>query len=342
MASNSALPGNYVAASAPGCHVAWLDAPWILRTAPYDADEFGLGPDEVPPDFAVDPEDGLLTVINPTSDFRSYFVSVRSTLRNGEGEVLLAGSARDEDGTEASCTTLVLLLRPRSVMDVAYVDLGDSGDADDTGSEAGEAEDADEEGLAITSDVKDLDGAAVDAAAAVQRTVAEVSSLPVLQFPLGPPPAGAEQGWLCSQGFGGHFTHFYPGTLHAVDLECPVGTPVVAVADGTVVEVRSQTSVSGIEATNLFSWNSVMLQLDGTGHFAEYVHVARDSCTLAVGDRVRAGQVICRSGDAGFCPQPHLHVQLHHSREPDAPTVPFCFRLADGSIAIPMAGQRYQ
>ncbi len=55
----------------------------------------------------------------------------------------------------------------------------------------------------------------------------------VVAFPLG----GAGP-YLCSQSAFGKFTHFYKNTLHAVDLECPVGTPVVAVADAHVLHVQ--------------------------------------------------------------------------------------------------------
>ena len=64
----------------------------------------------------------------------------------------------------------------------------------------------------------------------------------------------------CSQGAGGAFTHFYPGTMHAVDLECPVGTPVLAVGDGVVAEVKHDSHSSGIHVANLFEWNSIMVQ----------------------------------------------------------------------------------
>jgi hypothetical protein len=30
------VPGNYLPASAPGCHVVHFDAPWIVGTAPFD------------------------------------------------------------------------------------------------------------------------------------------------------------------------------------------------------------------------------------------------------------------------------------------------------------------
>lgn len=60
-----------------------------------------------------------------------------------------------------------------------------------------------------------------------------------------------------TQGAGGSFTHFYPGTHHAVDLECPEGTPVLAMASGVVKEVRQSNTAGGVHARGLFDWNSV-------------------------------------------------------------------------------------
>lgn len=60
-----------------------------------------------------------------------------------------------------------------------------------------------------------------------------------------------------AQGVGGNFTHFYSGTLHAIDFECPEGTPVLAVAGGTVKEVRQSNTAGGVHARGLFEWNSV-------------------------------------------------------------------------------------
>jgi len=48
------------------------------------------------------------------------------------------------------------------------------------------------------------------------------------------------------QGACGQFTHYYSATLHAIDLECPVGTPVLSVADGTVISVKDESLVGGI------------------------------------------------------------------------------------------------
>ena len=50
-------------------------------------------------------------------------------------------------------------------------------------------------------------------------------------------PVGGAGPFLCTQGEGGALTHFFSGNLHAVDFRCAVGTPLLAVRAGTVVEV---------------------------------------------------------------------------------------------------------
>jgi murein DD-endopeptidase MepM/ murein hydrolase activator NlpD len=132
-----------------------------------------------------------------------------------------------------------------------------------------------------------------------------------------------------AQGVDGAFTHFFAGTHHAVDFRCAVGTPVLSVAAGTVAEVRDAHACGGVHVRNLFRWNSVTVaHADGT--HAEYVHTRRGSARVAVGDVVAEGQQLAESGDVGFCPEPHLHLQLHVSAATDAPTLRFALRCGGG------------
>ena len=55
---------NFMAASVPGCHVAYHNAAWIVALEAYRASDLGLSEDEEPPDLSLDPEDALLSVIN--------------------------------------------------------------------------------------------------------------------------------------------------------------------------------------------------------------------------------------------------------------------------------------
>ena len=157
------------------------------------------------------------------------------------------------------------------------------------------------------------------------------------------------------------------------------GTPLLALGAGEVVDVRQSETVSGVHVSNLFKWNSVMLALDD-GAFVEYVHLRANSVTVKLGDRVRCRQQvrmpaltmpplstlsppffaastfslvnwgragvwwlqIAESGDVGFSPEPHLHLQMHTSRDPEAPTIMFALGgEAAGNAYFPEAGNWY-
>ena len=177
--------------------------------------------------------------------------------------------------------------------------------------------------------------------------------------------------FLCTQGEGGALTHFFAGNYHAIDWACPVGTPLVAVANGTIVQVKDNLQhVSGIAVSNLFQWNAILLQVDVTTAttttttttttirgddqsnyimrdgplFVEYVHISQS--LVQVGDRVQAGQIIGRSGSIGFSPEPHLHLCAYRSADPTAATVRVVFHTSNSSsnnntTFLPRAGQWY-
>lgn len=82
-----------------------------------------------------------------------------------------------------------------------------------------------------------------------------------------------------------------------------------------------------------------MLQEDGL--LAEYVHILAGSALVKPGDHVTAGQPLCLSGGAGFCPTPHLHLQLQEGEGDTAPTVYFAFLDFEGNPYFPVAGKWY-
>lgn len=89
------------------------------------------------------------------------------------------------------------------------------------------------------------------------------------------------------------------GTLHAgVDIAGPIGTPILAVADGVVID-------SG-PASGFGMW--VRLQhADGT--VTVYGHI--DQSLVSVGQQVMAGDQIATMGNRGFSTGPHLHFEVH-------------------------------
>lgn len=92
--------------------------------------------------------------------------------------------------------------------------------------------------------------------------------------------------------------HWSSGFHTGVDYAVPVGTDVLAVADG---EIKSATwgKAYGVQLVE---------KLDG-GWFI-YAHLSK--ALVKPGDVVKAGQVIGKSGNTGNSTGPHLHVELRN------------------------------
>jgi murein DD-endopeptidase MepM/ murein hydrolase activator NlpD len=81
-----------------------------------------------------------------------------------------------------------------------------------------------------------------------------------------------------------------------VDYAVPVGTDVLAVADGEITNANWGKSY-GVQ---------IVQKLDG-GWFI-YAHLSK--ALVKPGDKVKAGQVIAKSGNTGNSTGPHLHAEL--------------------------------
>lgn len=282
----------------PGCHLldarSHVESSWALSVEEfcednYDATDF--------PDLSIDPEDGVLSIINSSTIAKAYHVSLSGGVEaRGRNELLLKGLN--------GVTTLVLALGPRTQVDACFLDGPFSPEC-------------------LDSDVVDIVDPPSDAS---------LKAPSVYRFPLvGPGP------FLCTQGAGGLLSHFVHSSVYrAVDFGCPVGTLVVAIAPGTVRTIETSHSESTIHVRGLFNWNRIVLDLDD-GSVAEYVHVAHRSHRVRQGERVQEGQPICASGDVGFCPEPHLHIELHLDSKPSSPSVRL-FRLVTRNYVSPCAG----
>ena len=83
-----------------------------------------------------------------------------------------------------------------------------------------------------------------------------------------------------------------------IDYAVPTGTDVLAIADGTIVDANWGRSYG------------VQLVCEINGGWIIYAHL---SATLVKpGDKVKAGQIIAKSGNTGNSTGPHLHVELRN------------------------------
>ncbi len=95
----------------------------------------------------------------------------------------------------------------------------------------------------------------------------------------------------------------------AVDIGAPIGTPIMAAADGVVVLARD------------IGWNGgygdyviIMSTIDGNVVQTIYAHMSEVLVTSGV--NVKRGDVIGKVGKTGHATGPHLHFEVHGARNP--------------------------
>ena len=142
------------------------------------------------------------------------------------------------------------------------------------------------------------------------------------------------------QGFGSKLSH-RGAEYFTVDFGMDVGTPVYAARDG-VVALFEDSHDAGCwhEECGRLANFVVLLHDDGTT--GEYYHLQRGSVVVALGQHVRRGQLLARSGNTGYSNVPHLHFGVYRT-EPDGHTqsVPIRFLTDAGIVDAPRTGARY-
>ncbi|TME16707.1 MAG: M23 family metallopeptidase [Chloroflexi bacterium] len=128
-------------------------------------------------------------------------------------------------------------------------------------------------------------------------------------LPVGRPIAGLALSWpmtrfQITQPFGpstvvlepayGPYKHFHTG----IDIAAPLGTTVMAAADGVVVAVGHTT----------VGYGNYVVIAHGGGIATLYGHLLDTS--VKVGDRVVRGQMIGLEGSTGLSTGPHVHFEL--------------------------------
>ncbi|AFZ46155.1 Peptidase M23 [Cyanobacterium stanieri PCC 7202] len=98
-----------------------------------------------------------------------------------------------------------------------------------------------------------------------------------------------------TSGFGPRWGRMHRG----IDIAGPVGTPIVAAADGEVIS-------SGWNSGGFGNWVRIR---HSDGSITLYAHNSRNH--VRRGQQVRQGQLIADMGSTGFSTGPHLHFEIH-------------------------------
>ena len=94
---------------------------------------------------------------------------------------------------------------------------------------------------------------------------------------------------------------------HALDFSLPVGTPVLAAADGVVAAAVDGFRGCAMQDAMRARANYVALR-HADGRYSRYYHLA--SVGVRCGERVRAGARLGLSGNTGYTAGPHLHFDV--------------------------------
>lgn len=95
------------------------------------------------------------------------------------------------------------------------------------------------------------------------------------------------------------------------DFPVPVGTPVLAAADGVVNEVHDGCPNYGSISDTCGNSCGNHVQIDhGDGTVTTYCHLQQGSLAVGLGAQVSCGQPIGRSASSGMSTGPHLHLRL--------------------------------
>jgi hypothetical protein len=119
--------------------------------------------------------------------------------------------------------------------------------------------------------------------------------------------------------------------------EQQIGVPVFAIRDGVVVDMRDGEPDENTDSTNTaLRSNYVYLRHSDTER-SQYVHLKRNSVTVAIGDFVPAGTQIGMIGSSGPSAAPHIHFETTIDGQPVEPMAGPC---RPGLSAIPHQEQQ--
>lgn len=125
-------------------------------------------------------------------------------------------------------------------------------------------------------------------------------------------PFGSDIVRVC-QSFDGPITT-HKEKSYAVDFCAVEKVPIIASRDGLVLEVIDSFTEGGMRLDLLDKFNYIRL-LHDDGLQTLYGHIFPKSANIAVGDRVRTGQLIGLVGSVGYSAGPHLHFEVSYLAE---------------------------
>ena len=151
----------------------------------------------------------------------------------------------------------------------------------------------------------------------------------ILPFPGG-------QYYYLLQGNCGKHSHF-GNDAFSYDFRMPIGTYVIAMRSGKVVNVREEYR-NGTNTNDSLNF-IIILHDDSTA--SRYLHLDQYGALVEKGQYVNAGDTIAISGNSGSSTEPHLHVDVTgYCTKAPCQTIPFSFQNCRDKV--PVQGRIYE
>lgn len=150
-------------------------------------------------------------------------------------------------------------------------------------------------------------------------------------------PFEAGNTFTLTQGYNGKATH---QGINALDFTMPEGETVVAARGGVVVKIKEDSNRGCPSSWCLNQGNFVRI-LHDDGTMAEYYHLQKNGATVEVGDVIKQGQPIGKSGSTGFASGPHLHFIVFKTDGIKQVSIKTKFKYRPGRIGFLKEGEMY-
>jgi len=121
------------------------------------------------------------------------------------------------------------------------------------------------------------------------------------------PIQGEVESLICQSDDGALSTH-KKGDF-AIDICAPLGTPVIASHEGIVMAVETSKTEGGTDLRFKVEGGNFVQLIHESGLVTYYGHLAPNTTSYKIGDRVMRGSELGRIGVTGFTAGPHIHFQ---------------------------------
>lgn len=144
----------------------------------------------------------------------------------------------------------------------------------------------------------------------------------VLSWPIG------ENAGRITQHFG-EVSRLYGGKPHnGMDIGVPVGTPIIAAADGVVMAADN----NDVSALRKYQYGKYVLIKHSNNLATLYAHLSR--YTVSAGQTVKRGEIIGYAGSTGYSTGPHLHFGAYWAPSIELKRIPPAAGLVPIGVAV--------